>query len=321
MTLQGRHEVTMDDVVQTVVELTRLSDVVELFDALTEQCARLLDVRACGLMLADRSGLLHLMSSTSSRTRQLQLSQLQRGEGPCLDCYRSGRAFLTPHLRVMTSRWPACTARPPPWGFVSVYAVPMRVDGVTIGTLGLVGAGPRRRGKESNLGHALAANAACKDPAMRPAGASATVAEPGAARPMKGSRGELTVGLLRGQPDTVRSSGEWPPHCGSRSSGSGPGRHGGRQQPPAAQPTRSAAGTGRTTVPASGVCAMEAGFRRGRGCGGGGRLSEGSRLHGGADGQVTDLDVVRLLNREGDGAGDGFGRQTEPGHAVADLLP
>ena len=43
-------------------------------------------------------------------------------------------------------------------------------------------------------------------------------------------------------------------------------------------------------------------------------------LDGRADGDVADLDVVRLLDGEGDGAGDGVGGDGELVPAAADLL-
>lgn len=44
------------------------------------------------------------------------------------------------------------------------------------------------------------------------------------------------------------------------------------------------------------------------------------RLHGGADGDVADLDVVRLLDGEGDGAGHRLGSDREFVHSTADLV-
>src|ERR1700733_401386 len=46
----------------------------------------------------------------------------------------------------------------------------------------------------------------------------------------------------------------------------------------------------------------------------------GLALDRGPDGEVADLDVVGLLDGEGDGARDGLGRDGELGHAFSDLL-
>ena len=60
-------------------------DVVELLTDLTEQCTRLLDVGAAGLLLAGPRQGLHLMAATSKKSRDLEMFQLQGDEGPCLD--------------------------------------------------------------------------------------------------------------------------------------------------------------------------------------------------------------------------------------------
>src|ERR1700691_3311234 len=49
-------------------------------------------------------------------------------------------------------------------------------------------------------------------------------------------------------------------------------------------------------------------------------LALGLTLDGWPDGEVADLDIARLVDREGDGTGDGLRRDGELGHALADLL-
>ncbi len=51
---------------------------------------------------------------------------------------------------------------------------------------------------------------------------------------------------------------------------------------------------------------------------GGGSVSV---LDGGPDGDIADLDVVRLLDRKGDGAGHGIGTDTDRGHPELALFP
>ena len=66
-------------------------DLLDLTIDLTERCARLLDVAAAGLLLGDAAGRPHLLAATSEQARRVEVFQLQRQEGPCLDCYRSGQ--------------------------------------------------------------------------------------------------------------------------------------------------------------------------------------------------------------------------------------
>lgn len=114
-------------------------DVLDLTIQLTEDCARLLDVGAAGLLLADAGGVLHLLAGTSKQARNLELFQLQRDEGPCLDCYHSGQPVSVADLRTESARWPRFVAGAAEQGFVSVHAIPMRLRDEVLGALGLFG--------------------------------------------------------------------------------------------------------------------------------------------------------------------------------------
>ncbi|MGX7677945.1 GAF domain-containing protein [Jatrophihabitans sp. DSM 45814] len=115
-------------------------DLLDLTIELTEDCARLLDVAAAGLLLADASGRLHLLAATSEQARRVEVFQLQREEGPCLDCYRSGQPVAVRDLQNEAERWPRFVAAATAAGFRSVHAIPMRLQGDVLGALGLFGA-------------------------------------------------------------------------------------------------------------------------------------------------------------------------------------
>lgn len=114
-------------------------DVVELLTLLTGHCAQLLDVASAGLLLADERGVLHVMAASSERTRELELFQVQREDGPCRDSYRDGVAVSVPDLAKATGRWPQFTPHARAAGFASVHALPMRLREEKLGTLGLFG--------------------------------------------------------------------------------------------------------------------------------------------------------------------------------------
>ncbi|CAJ62529.1 MULTISPECIES: GAF and ANTAR domain-containing protein [Frankia] len=132
-------------------------DVVDLLDGLTADCARLLDVESAGLLLADHRGTLHLVAASSERTRNLELLQLQRDQGPCLDCYRAGAPVSVADLRTATARWPRFVAAATQAGFVSVHALPMRLRDTVLGALGLFGTQVGTLSEDDlSLGQALA---------------------------------------------------------------------------------------------------------------------------------------------------------------------
>ena len=114
-------------------------DVVDLLSQLASDCVRLLGVESAGLLLADPGGTLHLLAASSQATHDLELLQLQRDEGPCLDCFHSGAPVLVPDLRDEAARWPQFSVAALEAGFISVHAVPMRLRENVLGALNLFG--------------------------------------------------------------------------------------------------------------------------------------------------------------------------------------
>ena len=82
------------------------------------------------------------MASSSEAMRVLELFELQSKEGPCLDCYLSGKAVVDQDLARVTSRWPLFAAEAVAAGFHSVQALPLRWRGTVIGALNLFHVGP-----------------------------------------------------------------------------------------------------------------------------------------------------------------------------------
>ena len=119
-------------------ELVDEYDVVDMLVRLTTDCAELLDVVSAGLLLADGSGVLHLMASSSERTHDLEIFQLQRDEGPCLECFSRGEVVIVPDL-AEEQRWPQFCRAARSMGFASVHALPMRLRHAVLGTVGLFG--------------------------------------------------------------------------------------------------------------------------------------------------------------------------------------
>jgi GAF domain-containing protein len=133
------------DVVTALVSLaggmvTGEADVVELLSQLTSDCARLLDVAEAGLLLADDQAVLSVMAASSEAVGHVEALQVQRAEGPCLDCYHGGRPVRVADLEQERDRWPQFVPTALAAGFSSVHAVPMRLRDTVLGSLGLFGA-------------------------------------------------------------------------------------------------------------------------------------------------------------------------------------
>jgi GAF domain-containing protein len=111
-------------------------DLVEFLSLLSERCVELFEAEAAGVMLAG-AGALQLMASSSERMRLIELFELQRDEGPCPDCYRSGQAVVEPDLEKARERWPTFSAEALQAGFRAVHAMPLRLRREVIGVLNL----------------------------------------------------------------------------------------------------------------------------------------------------------------------------------------
>src|ERR1700727_2529164 len=130
----------------TFVELTDTMvadfDVIDFLHVLTSRSAELLDVSAAGLLLADPRGELRVVAASSEAARLLELFQLQNDQGPCLDCFRSGRPVQAADLTAAAQRWPRFAPGARQAGFAAVQALPMRLREQVIGALNLFRAGP-----------------------------------------------------------------------------------------------------------------------------------------------------------------------------------
>ena len=135
-----------DDIVATFVSisgsLARGHDVNELLTQLAADCARLLDVSAVGLLLADSRGSLHVVAASSERVADLEAFQAQRAQGPCHTCYLDGQPVNVPDLAAAAARWPDFAVVAARTGVASVHAVPMRLRDDVVGALNLFGSRP-----------------------------------------------------------------------------------------------------------------------------------------------------------------------------------
>lgn len=115
-------------------------DVADLLHRLVQHVTDLLDADAAGLLLNDHRGNLQLIASSTEATRLLELFQLQSDEGPCLDCFHTGRPVAVPDLAAVTDRWPRFVPAARECGYLAVHALPMRLREDTIGALNLFSA-------------------------------------------------------------------------------------------------------------------------------------------------------------------------------------
>lgn len=112
-------------------------DALDFLHTLTDRSVELLQVDAAGVILSDQRGHLQVVASTSNRAEDLELFELQSDEGPCLDCYDTGRVVANIEASVAKDRWPLFTEAFLQAGYQSAHAVPLRLRNQVIGAMNL----------------------------------------------------------------------------------------------------------------------------------------------------------------------------------------
>jgi GAF domain/ANTAR domain len=143
-----------DLLARTFVDLAGLGvgvvDPEKVSQLLARRCVELFDTSAAGILLAGADGQLGVWGSSSGGMRTAELFELQAGQGPCLECYRTGTAIVEPDL-AGSRRWRRFAPVALAAGFASVHAVPLRTGGRIIGALNLFRARTGRLGAADML--------------------------------------------------------------------------------------------------------------------------------------------------------------------------
>ena len=112
-------------------------DVIDFLHMLTDRSVLLLAASAAGVMLADPRGELRVAAASTEEAGLLELFQLQNDQGPCLECFRTGRPVTASDLAGPDPRWPRFAQAAAQAGFATVEALPMRLRDQVIGALNL----------------------------------------------------------------------------------------------------------------------------------------------------------------------------------------
>ena len=112
-------------------------DVPDLLAHLVAACAEVTGSDAVAVLARDAGGDLALMAATSHRASELEMLQVQRDAGPCVDVLATGRLLRVVGDDALVERWPDVGPGIVEAGFSAVAAVPMRWHGRAIGGLNL----------------------------------------------------------------------------------------------------------------------------------------------------------------------------------------
>ena len=111
-------------------------DLLDYLDLLLERSSVVLDAAAGGVMLADERGDLQVLASSDEPTRLMELYELERQDGPCLEAHRRGEAIAEGVLAT-SKRWPQFASYALQLGFQAAFAFPLRLRGESVGALNL----------------------------------------------------------------------------------------------------------------------------------------------------------------------------------------
>lgn len=119
-------------------------DFVELLQTLVEICRDVTEVTQVGLLLADATGQLDVVASTSENGELVETMQRGAEAGPCHDCFATGRIVADEAIAASPPEWAAFRDAALALGLQSVVAIPMRFRDTTIGVLSLYRNAPGR---------------------------------------------------------------------------------------------------------------------------------------------------------------------------------
>ncbi|MFK0128448.1 GAF and ANTAR domain-containing protein [Streptomyces nigra] len=122
-------------------------DPLRLFLRLVHACTDLLDADAAAVMIGDARGSLKTMATTDEEAAFIELLQVQTGQGPCMECYRTAGPVAVADIATEYARWPKLVGVMLESGYGSLQAIPMQLHDRPIGVLTLL------RGNTGRLPH------------------------------------------------------------------------------------------------------------------------------------------------------------------------
>jgi GAF domain-containing protein len=131
-----RQALTATTFVEIVDTLVDNFDVIDVLTVLTSRCVELLEAAAAGILLADDTRQLRVIGASTEQVGLLELFQIQNDQGPCLDCFHTGKVVTSANL-ALPSPWPQFAIESVRNGYPSVCAVPLRLRDVILGCLNL----------------------------------------------------------------------------------------------------------------------------------------------------------------------------------------
>ncbi len=139
-----------------VAALVGEPDVADILAHLVSDCAAVMDAEAVAILARDERGGLSLLSASSHRASELEVLQIQRSSGPCIDVVESNAALYVDGAEHIRERWQHVGDAIVRAGFTSVESFPMRWRGTVLGGLNVFRTTAPIGGHDAATGQAFA---------------------------------------------------------------------------------------------------------------------------------------------------------------------
>jgi GAF domain-containing protein len=108
--------------------------VIEALQQVTKACADLFGVTGSGIMLADEQNVPRYVAASDGPGRMLEVVESETGQGPCTEAFVNNTVVASTDVTA-EDRWPDLALAIRPHGVRAVLGLPVRLGGVTVGTL------------------------------------------------------------------------------------------------------------------------------------------------------------------------------------------
>ena len=108
--------------------------VVEALQHVTEACVDLFGVAGSGIMLADEQNVPRYVTASDGPGRMLEVAESDTGQGPCTEAFVNNTVVASTDVTA-EGRWPDLASALRPHPVRAVLGLPVRLGGVTVGTL------------------------------------------------------------------------------------------------------------------------------------------------------------------------------------------
>lgn len=125
------------ELTKSLRRLAERNDPGELMSSLREvadACVSIFDVAGSGIMIADDQNITRYVAATDGPGRILEIAESETGSGPCTEAFVTNQSVAVTDLPT-DPRWPELAALVTGRGVHAILGSPVRLGGITVGTL------------------------------------------------------------------------------------------------------------------------------------------------------------------------------------------